>query len=190
MAGLGIDDGPPKTYTRKDFTQSLTIFTPGRILWPQRCFATETGGRPTQDFRAGASVLANALMTDYPLGAFRLYSFRVHGALDYGVAAASAAIPEHAADRGLGCSAVFPSAGRGREPDRRSIKLRRRLWIEAPEKIPTILGQKSSINKAPARRDSLGGSIGGKRPLRAVWLCYSGCAQAAGMLATAAFSGG
>ena len=42
----------------------------------------------------GASVLANALMTDYPLGVFRLYSFKVHGILDYGVAAASAAFPE------------------------------------------------------------------------------------------------
>lgn len=45
-------------------------------------------------FALGASVLANSLMTDYPGGVFRRYSFRVHGALDYGVAAASAAMPK------------------------------------------------------------------------------------------------
>jgi hypothetical protein len=32
-------------------------------------------------------------MTDYPLGVFRRYSFRVHGALDYGIAAASTSMP-------------------------------------------------------------------------------------------------
>ena len=42
----------------------------------------------------GLGVLANALMTDYELGVFRLYSFKVHGMLDYGAAAASAAMPE------------------------------------------------------------------------------------------------
>jgi len=31
--------------------------------------------------------------TDYELGVFRLYSFKVHEMLDYGVAATSAAIP-------------------------------------------------------------------------------------------------
>lgn len=44
-------------------------------------------------FALGASILANSLMTDYPLGVFRRYSFRVHGGLDYGIAAASAAMP-------------------------------------------------------------------------------------------------
>lgn len=44
-------------------------------------------------FALGGGVLANALMTDYPLGVFRLYSFRTHGILDYGVAAATAAMP-------------------------------------------------------------------------------------------------
>ena len=44
-------------------------------------------------FALGAGLLANALMTDYPLGVFRQYSFRVHGALDYGIAAASTSMP-------------------------------------------------------------------------------------------------
>jgi hypothetical protein len=45
-------------------------------------------------FALGAGVLANALMTDYPLGVFRVYSFKVHGILDYGVALASGLMPE------------------------------------------------------------------------------------------------
>jgi hypothetical protein len=42
----------------------------------------------------GAGVLANALLTDYPLGVFRLYSFETHGALDYGVASVCTAMPK------------------------------------------------------------------------------------------------
>jgi len=41
----------------------------------------------------GGGVLANALCTDYPYGLFRLYSFRTHGVMDYGIAALSAAAP-------------------------------------------------------------------------------------------------
>jgi hypothetical protein len=44
-------------------------------------------------FAPGASILVNALCTDYELGVFRAYDFKVHGILDYGVAAASAAMP-------------------------------------------------------------------------------------------------
>ena len=42
----------------------------------------------------GASVLANALMTDYEYGVFRVWNFKTHGVLDYDVAAASAAVPQ------------------------------------------------------------------------------------------------
>lgn len=41
-------------------------------------------------YALGAGILVNALMTDYPLGVFRRYSFRMHGAWDYGIATASA----------------------------------------------------------------------------------------------------
>jgi hypothetical protein len=44
-------------------------------------------------FAIGTGVLANALLTDYPLGVFRVYSFRLHGALDYGLAATSGSVP-------------------------------------------------------------------------------------------------
>jgi len=48
----------------------------------------------TGAFLLGSGILANALMTDYPWGVFRLYSFETHGALDYGIASASAAMPK------------------------------------------------------------------------------------------------
>ena len=44
-------------------------------------------------FAIGAGVLANALLTDYPFGVFRVYSFRLHGAVDYGLATTSASVP-------------------------------------------------------------------------------------------------
>ena len=44
-------------------------------------------------FAIGAGVLANALLTDYPLGLFCVYSFRFHGAVDYSLATTSASVP-------------------------------------------------------------------------------------------------
>jgi hypothetical protein len=44
-------------------------------------------------FAMGGAILGNALMTDYPLGVFRLYSFKTHGYLDYGVSAAAGSMP-------------------------------------------------------------------------------------------------
>ena len=38
--------------------------------------------------------LLNAILTDYPLGLFRIYSFRTHGVADYGIAAATEMIPK------------------------------------------------------------------------------------------------
>ncbi len=93
MAGLGFDDKLPrvisaKTHSFIDYLHVGTNFLAGVLF--------QRNGNNRAAYAAyalGASVLANALMTDYPLGVFRLYSFKVHGALDYGVAAASAALP-------------------------------------------------------------------------------------------------
>lgn len=41
----------------------------------------------------GFAGLLNALLTDYPLGVFRAYSFKTHGTVDYGIAAAAGIIP-------------------------------------------------------------------------------------------------
>ncbi|MBV8051846.1 MAG: hypothetical protein JOZ80_11695 [Acidobacteriaceae bacterium] len=38
--------------------------------------------------------LLNAVLTEYPFGLFRLYSFRAHGVVDYGIVAATEMIPK------------------------------------------------------------------------------------------------
>ncbi|MCU1286707.1 MAG: hypothetical protein JWO13_3057 [Acidobacteriales bacterium] len=92
MAGLGIDDAMPrvinsKTHSAIDYVHAATNFIAGAIFRKSNVRASNAA------FALGAGVLANALMTDYELGVFRLYSFKVHGILDYGVAATSAALP-------------------------------------------------------------------------------------------------
>src|SRR5438270_198971 len=92
MAGLGIDDALPRVISSKthafiDYVHAGTNFLAGAIFRKNNVRASNAA------FALGAGVLANALMTDYELGVFRLYSFKVHGILDYGVAATSAALP-------------------------------------------------------------------------------------------------
>lgn len=92
MAGLGFDDTlprliPARTHAIIDYIHAGTNFLMGALFRRSNPRASNAA------FALGAAVLANALMTDYPLGVFRLYSFKVHGALDYGVAATSAAFP-------------------------------------------------------------------------------------------------
>ena len=48
------------------------------------CANQESGVRTAKGASLGAGVLANAPMTDYPGGVFRLHPFKVHGILDYG----------------------------------------------------------------------------------------------------------
>ncbi len=92
MSGLGFDDAAPgvisaKTHAYIDYVHAATNILVGFLLRNKNKAASNAA------FALGASVLVNSLNTDYPLGVFRLYSFKVHGMQDYGVAAASAAIP-------------------------------------------------------------------------------------------------
>jgi hypothetical protein len=77
----------PRTHAVIDYIQAGANFAAGAL------FRRRSPRASNAAFWLGASILANALMTDYPLGVFRGYRFRVHGALDYGVAAASEAMP-------------------------------------------------------------------------------------------------
>jgi hypothetical protein len=93
MAGLTFDDKMPRVIDAKthgiiDYIHAATNIAAGFSMRKRSRKASNAA------FMLGASVLANALMTDYPLGVFRLYSFKVHGMLDYGVAGMSAAMPE------------------------------------------------------------------------------------------------
>jgi hypothetical protein len=93
MSGIMMRRGPKlisaRTHAVIDYIHAGTNFLVGALLWKRRRRAAATGA-----FALGAGVLANALMTDYPLGVFRLYPFKVHGVLDYGVAAASGFMPD------------------------------------------------------------------------------------------------
>lgn len=93
MSGLGFDNRLPKVISAKkhaviDYVHVATNIAAG-VMFHRKGNARAAWAA----YALGGSVLANALMTDYELGVFRLYSFKVHGALDYGVAAASAALP-------------------------------------------------------------------------------------------------
>lgn len=92
MAGLGVDDALPRVISSKthaviDYVHAGTNFIVGALFRKNNRRASNAA------FALGAGVLANALMTDYELGVFRLYSFKVHGILDYGVAATSSVLP-------------------------------------------------------------------------------------------------
>ena len=92
MAGLGFDNFfPPKISSRThgivDYIHAGTNFVAGAVLL-KRSKAAAIGA-----FALGGSVLFNALMTDYEYGVFRKWDFKVHGILDYAVAATAAALP-------------------------------------------------------------------------------------------------
>ncbi len=93
MSGLLIDDAFPgvisaRTHGIIDYIHAATNFVAAAV------FSRTNKRASAAAFALGVDVLANALMTDYPLGVFRFYSFKVHGALDYGVAISCAALPK------------------------------------------------------------------------------------------------
>lgn len=94
MSGLGFDNFVPgvissKTHSIIDYIHAGTNFA-AAVLFYRR--GNSRAGHAAVGL--GASVLMNALMTDYEYGVFRVWNFKTHGALDYGVAAASAAFPK------------------------------------------------------------------------------------------------
>jgi len=75
-----------RTHAVIDYIQAGTIFVAAAMIRRHNRRASNAA------FVLGAGVLANALLTDYPLGVFRVYDFKTHGMMDRGVAAASAAM--------------------------------------------------------------------------------------------------
>jgi hypothetical protein len=93
MSGLKFDDFFPgvissKTHSIIDYLHAATNFAAGAMFYGR---GNARAGHAAMAL--GASVLVNALMTDYEYGVVRAWSFKTHGILDYGVAAISAAIP-------------------------------------------------------------------------------------------------
>ena len=93
MSGLRFDDFfPPvissKTHSIIDYIHAGTNFVTAALFYRR---GNSRAGHAA--VALGAGVLFNALMTDYEYGVFRVWSFKTHGLLDYGVAAASASFP-------------------------------------------------------------------------------------------------
>jgi hypothetical protein len=112
MAGLGMDDALPRVISSKthaviDYIHAGTNFIAGAL------FRKDNRRASNAAFALGAGVLANALMTDYEFGVFRLYSFKVHGIIDYGVAATSAALPALLGIQDTGEADYFYAQGGG-----------------------------------------------------------------------------
>jgi len=94
MSGLKFDDFFPgvissKTHSIIDYIHAGTSFIAAALFYKR---GNSRAGHAAAAL--GAGVLMNALMTDYEYGVFRVWSFKTHGVLDYGVAAASAATPK------------------------------------------------------------------------------------------------
>src|SRR3954454_13589075 len=94
MAGLKFDDFFPrvissKTHSIIDYVHAGTNFLVAALFYKR---GDNRAGHAAAAL--GASVMVNALMTDYEYGVFRVWSFKTHGILDYGVAAASAVFPK------------------------------------------------------------------------------------------------
>lgn len=93
MSGLKYDDSFPKlidskTHSVIDWVHTATNFAAAAIFAARGNKKAAVGAA-----MLGANVLFNTLMTDYEFGVFRVWNFKVHGILDYGVAATSAALP-------------------------------------------------------------------------------------------------
>jgi hypothetical protein len=94
MSGLKFDNFLPrgissKTHSMIDYIHAAANFAAAAMFYKRR--KSRAGHAAVA---LGASVLMNALMTDYEYGVFRVWSFKTHGILDYSVAAASAAFPK------------------------------------------------------------------------------------------------
>ena len=94
MSGLKFDDFAPKVISSK--THSIIDYIHAGANFAAAALFYKRGNRRAGHAATalGASVLMNALMTDYEYGVFRVWNFKTHGILDYSVAAASGALPK------------------------------------------------------------------------------------------------
>lgn len=113
MAGLKFDDFFPrvissKTHSIIDYIHAATNFAAAALFYKR---GDSRAGHAA--VALGGSVLFNALMTDYEYGVFRVWSFKTHGVLDYGVAAASSMMPKLLDIEEAGDAAFFYLQGGG-----------------------------------------------------------------------------
>src|ERR1051325_478754 len=113
MSGLKVDNVFPrvifsKTHSIIDYIHAGANFAAAALFYKR---GNRRAGHAATAL--GASVLLNALMTDYEYGVFRVWDFKTHGILDYGVAAASGAMPKLLRLKKARDSAFFYTQGGG-----------------------------------------------------------------------------
>jgi hypothetical protein len=94
MSGLKLDNFFPRVISSK--THSIIDYIHAGANFGAAALFYKRGNRRAGHAATalGASVLMNALMTDYEYGVFRVLNFKTHGILDYSVAATSGALPK------------------------------------------------------------------------------------------------
>jgi hypothetical protein len=113
MSGLKVDNFFPRVISSK--THSIIDYIHAGANFAAAALFYKRGNRRAGHAATalGASVLLNALMTDYEYGVFRVWDFKTHGILDYGVAAASGAMPKLLRLKKARDSAFFYTQGGG-----------------------------------------------------------------------------
>jgi hypothetical protein len=77
----------PKTHAIIDYAMAATFFTAGALFWRRHKRAA------ISSLICGAAATVNSLMTDYPGGVWKQYSFDTHGKIDAGLAGITATMP-------------------------------------------------------------------------------------------------
>lgn len=94
MSGLNFDNFFPAVISSKAHAIIDYIHVGTNFAVAALCYKRGNSRAGHAAMALGGSVFVNALMTDYEYGVFRRWSFKTHGILDYGVVAASIAIPK------------------------------------------------------------------------------------------------
>ena len=94
-----------RTHGFIDYAHSAFFFAVGALLWHKnrRAAATALG--------TGGFLLAQSLLTDYPLGAAPVLSFSDHGKIDAGLASASFVLPRVFGFAGTPEARIFEASG-------------------------------------------------------------------------------
>jgi len=84
----------PKTHAVLDYVLGGACLALGAFLWGRNKRAAMAATM------CGAATLANAMLTDYPGGVRKTYSYQTHGRIDAGLAGLTATMPAFFAFRG------------------------------------------------------------------------------------------
>jgi hypothetical protein len=77
----------PRTHAIIDYALAAMFFTAGALFWRHHKRAA------ISSLLCGAAATANSLLTDYPGGVWKEYSFETHGKIDAGLAVLTATMP-------------------------------------------------------------------------------------------------